>query len=411
MFKALLFISLTFVISANANLLQEAIDSASDASVLKLSAGIYKGNIVIDKPLTIVAKEDGVIIEGVGRGNVITVKSSHVKLVNLTIIKSGTRVDLMDSAIFINNAQHVSVENCTIEDSLFGIFMDNVSNSMILNNEISSNGESIGLRGDGLRLWFSHNNKIQNNRFIKSRDIVFMHSNNNTIANNFIQECRYAIYTQHANKNLIQSNIIKKNAVGVMLEGSFDTNVTDNIIAGRHGAQTSLGILLKGASNIHVEQNSIGACNQALYIDNSPKMHDTKNWILDNKIVYSTKGLNFKNYSIKNVIKRNELFGNMDNIMTDSRNGRTNENEVEGNYWDDYEGFDINKDNIGDNSYIKYLYLDQLWIEYPKLQFFYGSPVLSLLNFLLKVAPFMEPIFLIEDKQPIFKISKHSCIM
>lgn len=408
MFKALLFISLTFAISANANLLQEAIDSASDGSVLKLSAGIYKGSIVINKPITIVAKEDGVIVEGENSGNVVTVKSSHVKLVNLTITKSGKRADLMDSAIFINNAQHVSVENCTIKDSLFGIFMDNVGSSMILNNEIYSNNESIGLRGDGLRLWFSHNNTIQDNKFIKSRDIVFMRSNNNAIVNNYIQECRYAIFTQHGKSNLIKNNTIKESAVGVMLEGGMDTNITDNTIAGHHGAQTSLGILLKGASNVHVEQNNIGACNQALYIDNSPKMRDTKNWILDNKIMYSTRGLNFKNHSIKNVIKRNELFGNMDNIMTDSRSGRTNENEIEGNYWDDYEGFDINKDNIGDSSYKKYLYLDQLWVDNPELLFFYGSPVLSMLNFLLKVAPFMEPVFLIEDKQPTFKIPKHT---
>lgn len=402
MFKALFFIYFLFVINANANLLQGAIDSASSGSVIRLSKGIYKGNIVINKPISILAKEDGVIIEGLENGNVITIKSPHVKLEGLIITKSGRRADLMDSAVFINNAQHIAIENCTIKDSLFGIFMDNVRSSMILNNTISSIDENIGLRGDGLRLWFSHNNTIKNNKFIKSRDIVLMRSNDNTIVNNYMQECRYALFIQHGKNNQIQNNTIKESAVGVMLEGSMDTNITDNTIAGHHGAQTSLGILLKGASNIHVEKNSLGECNQALYIDNSPKMRETKNWILDNKIMYSTRGLNFKNHSIKNVIKNNELFGNMDNIMTDNRSGRTNENEIEGNYWDDYEGFDINKDNIGDSSYKKFLYLDQLWVDNPELLFFYGSPILSMLNFLLKLAPFMEPIFLIEDKKPIF---------
>lgn len=402
MFKALFFISLALVVNINANLLQGAIDSASSGSVVRLSKGIYKGNIVIAKPISILAKEDGVIIEGLGEGSVITIKSPHVKLEGLIITKSGRRADLMDSAIFINNAQHVAIENCTIKNSLFGIFMDNVSSSTILNNTISSIDENIGLRGDGLRLWFSHNNTIKENKFIKSRDIVLMRSNDNTIVNNYIQECRYALFTQHGKNNLIQNNTIKESAVGVMLEGSMDTNITKNTIEGHHGAQTSLGILLKGASNIHVEKNSLGECNQALYIDNSPKMRETKNWILDNKIMYSTRGLNFKNHSIKNVIKNNELFGNMDNIMTDNRSGKTNENEIEGNYWDDYEGFDINKDNIGDSSYKKFLYLDQLWVDNPELLFFYGSPILSMLNFLLKLAPFMEPVFLIEDKKPIF---------
>ena len=405
MLKVLLFFCFASILLADTNLLQKAIDSSPAGSTLRLSAGIYKGNVTINKPITILGKENGVIIDGVGRENVITIKSSQVKLKNLTIINSGDRPDTMDSAIFINNAKNVNIQECTIKDSLFGIFIDNVHNSIIQNNTIYSNGEDIGLRGDALRLWFSHNNIIKSNSFIKSRDIVLMRSNNNAILDNYMQECRYALFTQHSKNITIKNNHIIESAVALFLEGSRDINVSDNTIRGRHGSQTNLCILLKAASNIHVEKNSIGECNQALYIDNSPKVQDAKNYILENKIMYSTRGLNFKNKSIKNVIKKNELFGNMDNIMTDSRTGLTNQNEIEENYWDDYEGFDINRDNIGDNSYKKYLYLDQLWIDNPELMFFYGSPILSMLNFLLKVAPFMEPIFLVEDKKPIFKLS------
>jgi len=405
MFKIALFICFISIANADVNPLQEAIDSAPIGSTLKLSAGIYKGNIVIDKPLTILGKEDGVVIEGSLSKNVITIKSSSVKLENLKIIKSGSRLDTMDAAIFINNALHVSIQKCVIEDSLYGIFMDNVSNSTILNNKISSNSQDMGLRGDALRLWFSHNNIIEGNSFIKSRDIVFMRSNNNMLKNNNIRECRYAIYSEHSKNITIEGNTIKDSAVSILLEGSHDINITKNSIAGRYGTQTNLGILFRGASNIHVESNNVLKCNQALYIDNSSKMRDTKNYIIENKIAYNNRGLNFKNDSVRNVIKGNELFGNMDNIMTDSYSGRTNENEIESNYWDDYEGFDINKDNIGDDSYKKYLYLDQLWVSNPSLLFFYGSPILSMLNFLLKVAPFMEPVFLAEDKKPIFQSS------
>jgi nitrous oxidase accessory protein len=232
-----------------------------------------------------------------------------------------------------------------------------------------------------------------------------MRSNDNNISKNYIQECRYAIFTQHSKNITVIDNVLKDNAVGIFLEASRDINVSSNSIKGHHGAQTSLGILLKAASNIHVEKNNIAECNQALYIDNSPKIRDTKNWILDNKIIYSTKGLNFKNYSVKNVIKRNELFGNMDNVMSDSRSGLTNQNEVESNYWDDYEGFDVNRDNIGDTPHKKYLYLDALLVKNPELGFFYGSAALSMLNFLLKIAPFIQPVFLVEDKKPIFKKS------
>ena len=77
-------------------------------------------------------------------------------------------------------------------------------------------------------------------------------------------------------------------------------------------------------------------------------------------------------------------------------------NEFTMNFWDNYDGFDRNRDGYGDNTYRLYQYADKLWTYNPSVKFFYGSPVLSLLNFLSKLAPFSEPIFLLEDKQPKF---------
>jgi len=42
-----------------------------------------------------------------------------------------------------------------------------------------------------------------------------------------------------------------------------------------------------------------------------------------------------------------------------------------------------------------------LWLYNENIKFFYGSPVISLLNFLAKLAPFSEPVFLFEDKEPV----------
>lgn len=401
MFRALFSIFL-FFLHLNANVLQKSIDNAPAGATIKLWAGTYSGNIVINKPITLLGQGEKTLIKGESRGNVISINSSHVTLKNLKIIKSGNRLENLDSAVFIKDAKFISIENCIIDESLFGIFMDNVNDSSIVKNKISSNGESIGLRGDGIRLWFSHNNLIKNNNVKKSRDVVLMRSYNNTIEENQIEDGRYAIYNYHSKNNKITNNRIKNSAVGVFIEGSLDVEIINNIIKGHHGAATSMGILLMGASSTKVKDNILAQCNQALYIDNSPMQIDTKNWILDNQIMYSTRGLDFRGKSLGNVIKRNILLGNMDNIMSDSYKGRTNENEITGNYWDDYEGFDLNKDNIGDSSYKKYLYLDQLWVKNPELRFFYGSPLYSMLNFLLKLAPFMEPIFVIEDKKPIF---------
>ena len=108
--------------------------------------------------------------------------------------------------------------------------------------------------------------------------------------------------------------------------------------------------------------------------------------------------------SENNIIKNNIIAGNIEDIVNDSRGSQTNENEITSNYWDNYEGFDKNGDGIGDTPHKVYQYADRLWMYDSNVKFFYGSPVISLLNFLAKLAPFTKPLFLMEDDKP--RVSK-----
>ena len=98
--------------------------------------------------------------------------------------------------------------------------------------------------------------------------------------------------------------------------------------------------------------------------------------------------------------------GNIEDIVSDTRGSKIYKNSWNENYWDNYEGFDIDRNNVGDTSHKVYQYADKLWLYDPALKFFYGSPVISMLNFLAKLAPFTEPLFLLEDKQPIMSKEK-----
>ena len=91
--------------SVNANLLQDVIDKAPSGSIIKLPAGIYKGSIVINKPITIIGKEKGVIIDGEGTGTVIKVTGSYVTLKNLKIINSGNQNYSIDAGITLSDGK------------------------------------------------------------------------------------------------------------------------------------------------------------------------------------------------------------------------------------------------------------------------------------------------------------------
>ena len=384
---------------AHANPLQDAINKAPEGSILKLPKGVYKGSIVIKKPLTILGKEDGVVIDGEGNGTVIRIESSFVTLKNLRITNSGEMTHTLDSAVSIKNASQCEIHSCTIDNALFGIDMQMVNNSLIAENNITSKPFDLGLRGDGLRLWYSHNNIVRKNRLIKSRDMVVWYSHGNLIEENVAEYCRYSLHFMYAGKNIVKNNRYKHNSVGIFFMYSQDTIATGNIIQSSIGA-TGMGIGMKDVSNFTIRDNTIIYCAQGLYIDRSPFEPDTHNWIEGNKVLYNSEAIHFHSLSENNILKNNVIKGNIEDIINDSRGGKTNENEIVGNYWDNYEGFDRDQDNIGDTPHKVYQYADQLWVYNPDVKFFYGSPVISLLNFLAKLAPFSEPIFLLEDKEP-----------
>jgi nitrous oxidase accessory protein len=406
MLKFLLIIAATIIsVSLSANALQDAIDKAPVGSILKLHAGTYKGSIIINKPLTLVGQEKGVIIDGENSGIVIKVQSSYVTLKNLTIINSGSRHEDLDGAISMikhgdmGKIKQCEVSNCIIKDCLFGIDLQMVDNSIIRNNHITSKKLPLGLRGDGLRLWYSNNNLIKDNSLVKSRDMVVWYSHGNTIENNFGKYNRYSLHFMYAGKNIIKNNQYENNSVGIFFMYSQDSIATGNIVKSSLGA-TGMGIGLKDCSNFTLKNNTVIYNAQGMYIDRSPFEPGTHNIIEGNKILYNAEAIHFHSLSIDNIIKNNIIMGNIEDIVNDSKRDRTQENIIVGNYWDNYTGFDNDGDGIGDTPHKVYRYADQLWIYNNNVKFFYGSPVISLLNFLAKLAPFSKPLFLMEDKKP-----------
>lgn len=396
----LLFIS--FISILHSNILQETIDSAPPGATLKLPNGIYSGNIVINKPLSIIGKNDGAIIDGAGVGKVITINSSNVVLKNLTIQNSGKEMHNLDSAIFINNSKNSEVSNCKILNSLYAIDMLMVEDSLISNNFITSYDNDISLRGDALKIWHSHNNTISNNTIDKVRDATMNYSNDNIISNNHMSNSRFALQISHSNNNIIKENEFKYNSVSLMLIMTKNTKITNNSIQSSKGA-AGIGVMIKGGNKLLFEHNRLKYNAKGIYIDSKWTEVGMKRNIVNNEISYNKEAIHFHLTIRNNTFSNNNFIGNIDDIIKSTAGFKTKSNVVEYNYWDRYSGFDKNNDNIGDTSHKIHLYADRLWQYNNKIKFFYASPIVSLLNFMAQVAPFIDPVLLLEDTKPVIK--------
>jgi nitrous oxidase accessory protein len=160
-----------------------------------------------------------------------------------------------------------------------------------------------------------------------------------------------------------------------------------------------MAIGFKETSDSDIEDNEIIYCAVGVGSDLSPFQPGTTIRFRNNRFAYNGIAVHFTSEIGGNIFTANEFEGNLNNVIQNGR-GTAGLNQWRGNYWDDYQGFDRNRDGTGDSAYELYAYADQLWIELPLARFFKTSPVLELLDFLERLAPFSTPELQARDDQP-----------
>jgi nitrous oxidase accessory protein len=203
-----------------------------------------------------------------------------------------------------------------------------------------------------------------------------------------------------ANNNVVEDNRFYDNAVGVYFMYTEGGVMRNNLISHATGA-AGMAVGFKEASNAVIEGNEIIYCAVGIGSDLSPFQPDSKIWIRNNRFAFNGIAVKLTSELGGNVVTDNIFEGNLTNVVQAGR-GKSGLNEWRGNYWDDYQGFDRNHDGVGDTPYELYAYADQIWIELPPAKFFKTAPVMELLDFLERLAPFSSPEMTLKDEKPRF---------
>ena len=384
---------------ASCGVLQDAVDQAPEGAVIELGSGLYEGNVVIRKPLALKGTQPNVVVRGEGKGSVITVQSSFVTIEGLTVENSGGEHQTVDAGITVRDADNVQIRNNTIRNCLFGVNFEKTNKSVIEGNHISSLDASLGLRGDGLRLWYSHNNLLKANETFGVRDNVFWYSSGNRIVNNIGRDSRYSLHFMYADRNVLEHNQYRNNSVGIFLMFSEGSVLRGNFVSDSTGP-FGIGIGMKEASNMLVEGNQILYNARGFYLDSCPYQPGTVNVFRGNKINYNTTAFLLHGTLLPSRFEENSFKGNIEDIANDTPESHLEINTWRHNYWDNYQGFDRNGDGFGDIPHEQWMYADRIWNHLPAAKIFYASPILDFMNFLWRLMPFSEPSLLARDESP-----------
>lgn len=380
---------------------QDLVDAAEEGAVLTPEPGTYAGPVYVDKPLTIDGRGQ-VTIDAGGKGTVVVLDTDGATLKGLRLTNSGTSHNGIDAGVHVRGNFNVIKDN-RIDDCLFGIDLQQSEHNILRRNRISSKPVDLGVRGDAVRLWYSFNNQVTDNIIRDSRDMVVWYSRENLIARNDARGGRYSLHFMYSQENLVEDNLYEHNAVGIFLMYSDGVVVRNNSIASAYGP-TGIGIGFKETSDVTIEGNRILYCATGIYLDVSPYQPDTVNVFRNNLIAYNGVGVRWLNDWQGNEFTGNSFKGNITQIVVEGGKS-ADRNLWEGNHWDDYAGFDQDADGVGDKPYELYAYADRIWMDVPPAQFFKGSPMLEVLDFLERLAPLSEPNLLVSDDRPVIAAS------
>lgn len=344
---------------------------------------IYKERLVIQKPITL--KGVGTpIIDGGQRGDVIKVNADNVTIEGLQIQNSARSSQVDYCGVHVKDAQFVTVRNCVFRKNQFSVMFQNCKNGLIANNNISSNITYNPIMGNAVHCWKSDNMHITGNNIGHNRDGIYLEFvNNSHIDHNTVSGCaRYGLHFMFSHFNVYNSNRFNHNQAGVAVMFAHNVEMINNTFEFNRGT-SSYGLLIKELQYSTIKWNRFLDNTVGLLIDGGSDLNVHHNVIKNNGW-----GMRLISASTNDTIVHNNFLGNTFDMTT---NVSYNRNYVNGNYWDKYEGYDLNKDGYGDVPFHPLSLFSMLAEQNENVLFFFHSFLMNLLDATEKVLPSITP--------------------
>jgi len=373
-----------------------AIKKANSGDTIIVSAGTYfEKNILINKPLTLIG-ENYPVLDGQHTYELVSIKSDYVVLKGFKLQHSGngTLDDL--AGIKIYESKHVTIENNILDDTFFGIYVQFGKNCIIKNNQVTAYGTEEQQIGNGIHCWKSDSLQIIGNRIAGHRDgIYFEFVTNSIIWRNISQKnIRYGLHFMFSHDDAYISNTFRENGAGVAVMFTHGVKMFNNVFSNNWG-DAAYGMLLKEISNSFIDGNRFEENTSGIYMEGVSHTQMMKN-------VFSRNGFAIKiQASCMDVrLNFNNFLGNTFDVGT---NGSLVLNSFNYNYWDHYEGYDLNHDRIGDIPYRPISMYSMIIEKNPPAMVLFRSIIVSLLDKTEKVIPSLTPENL-KDNFPLMRV-------
>lgn len=378
--------------------LKKALLIASDGDSVILKSGIYReGNNVIRRSITLLG-ENGTILDGENKHEILTISGHDIVVKGIRFINAGYSAMNDFAAIKLVDCARVRIEKNTVINAYFAIHISNSNDCSVQGNTIRGTPRSEQLTGNGIHLWKCTGADISNNNISGHRDgIYFEFVTASTVRDNRSERnIRYGLHFMFSHNDHYTNNTFHNNGAGVAVMYSHQVTMTGNTFDENWGP-SAYGLLLKEISDSHIENNIFLRNTAGIYMEGSSRIR-----ILHNNFTSNGWAVRVQASCDGNEFRQNNFFGNSFDVAT---NGTMVLNTFDQNYWDKYEGYDIDHDGTGDIPYHPISMYSMIVEQNPSTLILMRSFMVTLMDKAEKAIPSLTPEHLVDNK-PCMKPNK-----
>lgn len=376
--------------------IKQALALAKDGDTVLVHSGIYKeGTILINKKIYFIGKNFPVL-DGQHKKEVLSINANDVVVKGFKVINSGHAALNDPCGIRVYDKNNVTIQGNILDNNFFGIYLQNSTNCIVKNNVIKAYGKAEQLIGNGIHCWKSNNLQIIGNKITGHRDGIYFEFVTQSviwrnIANNNI---RYGLHFMFSNDDAYITNVFKNNGAGVAVMFTKNVKMFNNYFEENWG-DSAYGLLLKEIADSYIFNNRFARNTSGIYMEGTSRIKVEKNSFESNGW-----GMKIQASCMENEIVNNNFLKNTFDIST---NGSLVLNTFNANYWDKYEGYDLDKDGMGDVPYHPLSLFAVLTENTPSAMLLYRSFMITLLDKSEKVLPSITPDNFVDNK-PLMKL-------
>ena len=365
--------------------LQAAVAAAAPGDVVEVQRGYYRVNLHIDKPLT---------LRGIGRptlsggqeGDTIRVTAPDVVIEGLIVRDSGTSLKDQNAGIYLYPGAHRAiVRHSDLTYNLFGLWIEKADDVRIEHNRITGLRDFHSpQRGNGIQLYNTKGAQIIGNDISFVRDALYVDVSHHAVfRGNKLHHSRYGTHYMNSYHNLWEDNDSFYNRGGLAL-----MEVRNQVVRGnRAWGNSDHGIMLRTMYDSEITDNIVAGNNRGFFIYDVEYITLSGNLVVDNHV-----GVHLSAGSFRNQVTGNDFIGNREQVRyVGSRDNPWGSPEPgRGNHWSNYLGWDRDGDGIGDLPYEANDLVDRLQWRHPSIQLLLGSPAVQALRVLGQQFPVLR---------------------